>query len=51
MKVKLLKQFGIHPEGSEIEAHTVLARHLARRGFIDLELEKLENKVEKKNKK
>lgn len=47
MKVKLLKQFGIHAQGTEIDANMLLAKHLAKGGYIDLNLEKLEEDAEK----
>ena len=40
MKVTLIKRFGIHEQGSEIEANDRLYKHLLAGGFIEVEKKK-----------
>ena len=48
MKVILIKDFGIHPAGTELEANEILYNHLLKGGFIADEPKVVKPKVKGK---
>lgn len=49
--MKLIKQFGIHKSGTELDANENLKKHLVNGGFVEAEKEPEVKKVVKKPKK